>query len=94
MIEAAKDNSVGRFSLMEHTGTNCKHLKKYLASLTEIGFIEMDIKEGRVLYRASDKGLAFLGQYYVLREMLVGTRVKPYPTMITKILPQLKKRAL
>jgi len=54
-------------------GTNSAQLKKYLESPTEMGFIETDIKGDQVLYRASEEGLDFLRQYYVLRGMLLNT---------------------
>ena len=93
MLEAVEDNSVSRFSLMKYANINCAQLKKYLESLTEIGLIDMNMNEGRVLYRTSDKGLAFLKQYYVLLEMLLSTRTKPYSIMVTQTISQLKQRA-
>ena len=74
MIEAVKDNGKSGYSLLKHTCTSSAQLKKYLESLTEMGFIETDIKDGRVLYRASEKGLDFLGQYYVLLGKMLSTR--------------------
>ena len=73
-LEAVKDNGTSRYSIMKHVGSNFAELKKYLESLTEMGFIETDIKEDRVLYRVSEKGLDFLRQYYVLLGMLLSTR--------------------
>lgn len=70
MLEAVKVNGTAPYSLMKHTSINFVQLKRYLEYLTEMGFIERDVKEGRVLYRASEQGLDFLGQYYVLRGML------------------------
>ena len=72
----SKSNSVGPYSIMKNAGINHKQLKKYLGSLTEMGFVETDIEEGRVLYRASEKGLAFLRQYYVLLGMLLSTPMR------------------
>ena len=74
MLEAVKNNDRALYTLMKHTGSNYAELKKYLESLAEIGFIEKDIKEDRVSYRASEKGLNFLRQYYVLLGMLLNTR--------------------
>lgn len=76
MLEAVKDNGAARCSIMTYTGTNFVKIKKYLESLIEIGFIETDIKEGRVLYRASEKGLEFLRQYYVLLGILLSARTR------------------
>ena len=74
MLEAVKNNDRALYTLMKHTGSNYAELRKYLESLTEIGLIETDTKGGRALYRASEKGLNFLRQYYVLLEMLLNTR--------------------
>jgi len=72
MLEAIKYNGATRYSLMKHTSINYVQLEKYIESLIEIGFVEVDISENQVLYRASEKGLAFLGQYNVLHEMLLS----------------------
>ncbi len=93
MLEAVKDISVGRFSLMKYANINCAQLKKYLGSLTEMGLIEVNIKEGQVLYSTSDKGLTFLKQYYVLLGMLLSKRAKSYSIMMTQTISQLKQRA-
>lgn len=70
ILEAAKYNGATRFAIMKQAGINCNQIKKYLQTLTKIGFIEIDVKEGGYLYRASRKGLDFLRQFYVLLEML------------------------
>jgi predicted transcriptional regulator len=72
LLEAVKDNGATRFSIMRYTNTNYRQLEKYLDSLTEIGFIEMAIKKDQYLYRATEKGLSFLKQYYVLLGMLLS----------------------
>lgn len=72
LLEAVKDNCATQFSIMKHASVNYGQLKKYLRSLTEIGFIEMDKKEDQCLYRTSEKGLDFLRQYYVLLGMLLS----------------------
>jgi len=74
VLEAVKNDDRALYPLMRHTGSNYAELRKYLESLAEIGFIEMDVKEDRVTYRASEKGLNFLRQYYVLLGMLLNTR--------------------
>jgi len=72
MLEAAKDSDVTRFSILKRAGTNCKELTKYLQTLAEIGFVEMTIRKDQILYRASETGLDFLRQYYVLFGMLMN----------------------
>jgi predicted transcriptional regulator len=78
MVEAVKDRGQARFSIMKRASINCGQLNKFLNSLIEIGFIQEDVKDGRVVYRASERGLDFLRQYYVLLSMVLaaenGTR--------------------
>jgi predicted transcriptional regulator len=71
ILEAAKDGGEGRFAIMRHASVNCSQLEKFLRSLIEMRFIEVYGKEGRILCRATEKGLAFLREYYVLLGMLV-----------------------
>lgn len=72
ILEAAKHAGMGRYYLMKQTGINFSQLKKYLETLIKLGFVEADIKERKVFYRASQEGQAFLGQYNILRDMLMG----------------------
>jgi len=76
MLEALKDGGAPRFSIMRYASINCSQLKKYLRSLTELDFVGMDIRKGRVFYRASEKGQEFLRQYYVLLGMLATARTR------------------
>jgi predicted transcriptional regulator len=73
VLDAMKTESAATFSIMKHAHINCMQLKKYLKSLTEVGLVEMQIKKGRVSYRASVEGLEFLRQYHVLLDMLSPT---------------------
>lgn len=72
MLEALKGRSLLQFSLMKHTNISYAQFKKYLKALSEIGLIETTEQEDRVVYTASEKGLAFLRQYYTLRDMLLS----------------------
>ena len=78
MVEAVKDGGQARFSIMKHASINCGQLNRFLNSLIEMGFIWEDVKDGRVMYRASERGIDFLRQYYVLLSMFLaaanGTR--------------------
>jgi predicted transcriptional regulator len=78
MVEAVKDGGQARFSIMKHANVNSGQLNKFLNSLIEMGFIQEGVKDGKVVYRASERGLDFLRQYYVLLSMLLaaanGTR--------------------
>ncbi len=76
ILEAARHTGTGRYYLMKQTGINFSQLKKYLETLVKLGFVEADIKERKVYYRASQEGLAFLGQYNILRDMLMGVYSK------------------
>jgi predicted transcriptional regulator len=82
LLEAVKDNGATRFSINKHVNTNYSQLKKYLRSLTEIGFIEMDKKEDRCFYRTTEKGLDFLRQYYVLLGMFLNAFARNKPASI------------
>lgn len=82
VIEAVKDECTSRFSIMKHANINCTQLKKYLQSLIEIGFVETDTREGLVAYRASEEGLGFLRQYYVLLGMLFNASVENRTTRV------------
>ena len=84
MLEAVKYNGASRYSLSKHIGCSYVELKKYLESLNEMGFIETDINDGRVLYRASEKGLEFLRRYHALLGMMLNTS-----TCGTIVLPKL-----
>jgi predicted transcriptional regulator len=71
ILDAAKNEFAGRYSLMKQAGLNYTQLKKYLEPLSEIGLISKHINEGKIVYRASEKGLAILRQYCLLLEMLM-----------------------
>jgi predicted transcriptional regulator len=72
LLEAAKDNSSTRFSIMKHASINYNQLKKYLYSLIEMGFIKINKEEKQCFYMTTEKGLDFLRQYYVLLGMLLN----------------------
>lgn len=76
VLEAVKVDGVTRFSIMKQAGINCAQLKKYLRSLTEMGFVVRELKGERESYRASDEGLEFLRHYYVLLGMLLTSRAR------------------
>lgn len=76
ILEAIKNGGRSRFSIMKNTDINFVQLKKYLNSLVEIGLIYTFMEDGRALYRASEKGLAFLRQYHVLGEILLSPYVR------------------
>ena len=76
MLETVKDNNgngTARFSIMRNTSINSAQLRKYLDSLTEMGFIEIAAMGDRVKYKATDRGLDFLKQYTVLQRMMLGS---------------------
>jgi predicted transcriptional regulator len=83
ILEAVKDGGEGRFAIMKRASVNCTQLEKLLSSLVEIGFIETYAGEGRILCRATEKGLAFLRQYYVLLGMLLAPQAQSrMPTIV------------
>jgi predicted transcriptional regulator len=70
IIDALKDGNKDKYCLMRGTGINYAQLKKYLESLARIGFIRLDIRKSQVQYEVTEKGLCFLGQYFILLGML------------------------
>lgn len=72
VLEAINYNGASPSFIRRYTGMNYKQLKKYLGSLTDIGFVDTNAIDGQVSYRINEKGLAFLRQYYVLLMMLLG----------------------
>ena len=74
VLESAKADSATTFFIMKHANINFMQLKKYLKSLTEIGFLEIEMKRNAICYRASKEGLEFLRQYYALVGMLLTAR--------------------
>jgi predicted transcriptional regulator len=74
VLEAVKTDWSTSFLIMKRAGMNCRQVKKYLKSLTEIGFVETDTNGNRGRYKASEQGLEFLRQYYVLLGILLNTR--------------------
>ena len=71
MVEAMKDYGQAKFSIMKHASINCGQADKFLSSLTETGFIERYVMNGRPMYRANERGLIFLRQYYALLSMFL-----------------------
>lgn len=69
MLENSK-NGAATYSLVKHTNISFSQFKKYLATLQNIGLVETCEEEGRRFYRASDKGLEYLKQYYALQRIL------------------------
>lgn len=77
MIEAVKENNgngAPKFSIMRNTSINSLQLKRYLKSLSEMGFVELGNTGNRVVYRATDRGLVFLRQYNILQKMMLGAQ--------------------
>lgn len=71
VVEAIRDAGQPKFSIMKHASINCGQADKFLSSLTSMGFVEQYTMSGRPMYRASERGLAFLRQYYVLLSMFL-----------------------
>jgi predicted transcriptional regulator len=70
ILEAVKFGDASLYSVMKQTSINYPQLKKYLNPLSMLDLVEVNVKGGKVYYRATEKGLAFLKQYSILREML------------------------
>ncbi|MEM2145051.1 MAG: winged helix-turn-helix domain-containing protein [Candidatus Jordarchaeaceae archaeon] len=70
ILECVKERGLVQFSLMKRASVSYAQFRKYLNFLIEIGFICKEVDGGRVVYKTSDRGLAFLRQYYALQDML------------------------
>lgn len=69
MLENAKYET-GTYSLVKHTNISFSQFRKYLMTLENMGFMETCEEEGRRYYKASERGIAYLKQYYALQRML------------------------
>ena len=76
VLEAVKAERATSYPMMRYAGINCTQLKKYLKSLIDIGFVVSETDNGNVYYKATERGLEFLSQYYVLLGMLLSTPSK------------------
>jgi predicted transcriptional regulator len=77
MIMAVKENNgngTPKFSIMRNTSINSAQLRKYLTSLSDMGFVEVANTGDRVAYKATDRGLDFLRQYNILQRMMFGAQ--------------------
>lgn len=84
IIEVSKGRDTPQSSIMRYANVNHKQLKKYLKSLSSMGFIEANPAADQVLYRATEKGLAYLRQYYVLLGMLVNVHAQSQLAQIVR----------
>jgi len=69
MLENSK-NETGTYSLVKHTNISFAQFRKYLMTLENMGFLQTSEQEGRRYYKASERGIAYLKQYYALQRML------------------------
>jgi predicted transcriptional regulator len=83
ILKAAKNNGASLFSLRNQVGTNHKQIKKYLEYLIKIGLVNMDVRDGQVLYRTSKRGLTFLRHYNILGEILLNRPVESHFVLAT-----------
>ncbi len=72
ILDTAKDRSKSRFSISRQANINYIQLKKFLNSLLQMRFIEMDVRNGVVMYRTGERGRIFLRQYCVLLGMIAS----------------------
>ena len=82
ILEAVKEGRGGRFAIMKHASVNCTQLEKFLSSLIETGLITVDTTNGRAMCKATEKGLNFLREYYVLSGMLLAPHTEPRTSAI------------
>lgn len=84
ILESMKDRGVATSLIRRQAKINHKQLGDYLKCLRSIGFIEAEVRDDQILYRASRKGLAFLTHYYVLWEMISEANSNGKPTLWLK----------
>jgi len=87
ILKLAKNTFVSKFFLIKNVGTNSRHINGYLDILVQRGLMEINYKDGRILYRTNERGLIFLKYYEVLREMLFGAGARPPVIMTEAFLP-------
>lgn len=62
IIDVARSD-IGKTRIMYGAVLSYEQMTEYLAELTELGFIQPIESEGSVMYRATEKGRAFMEQY-------------------------------
>lgn len=72
ILKSLTSRSGSPYLIMRHANINHSQLKKYLRFLVEMGMIETELRGNQILYRSGERGLAFLRQYCVLQEILLG----------------------
>jgi len=72
VLESVKSDWATPFPIMRYAGINFTQLKKYVECLVHIGFIEEKANSSRLSYKATERGVEFLSQYYVLLGMLLS----------------------
>ncbi len=78
MLETVKENNGNgraRFSIMKNSSVNSAQLKKYLQSLSDMGFIQTDDAGRRIVYKATDRGLDFLKHYNALQRLMLSAQM-------------------
>ena len=81
IVEAVKDTGQPKFSIMKHASINCGQADKFLGSLAQMGFVVQYTMGGRPMFRASERGLVFLRQYYVLLGMFLMSEEAKQPAI-------------
>ncbi len=76
ILEAACEG-VSRFAIARHMNTNYFQLRRYLAYLVKIGFIDVESYGKKFLYKTSKRGLEFLRLYYAILKMLSSVDEAP-----------------
>lgn len=62
IIDVARSD-IGKTRIMYGAVLSYEQMTDYLAELTDLGFIQPVESEGSVMYRATEKGRAFMEQY-------------------------------
>jgi predicted transcriptional regulator len=63
-------NGQSSYRIMEETRLNSERARLYLDELFKLGLIEVNQQNGKEVYTASQRGIEYLRQYEVLRNLL------------------------
>jgi predicted transcriptional regulator len=84
IVEVAKGRDTSQSSIMRYANLNYKQLKKYLQCLKDMEFIAANSTDQQIAYKATEKGLNYLRQYYVLLGMLMNAYAQTDLTQIIR----------
>ncbi|MEM0029621.1 MAG: winged helix-turn-helix domain-containing protein [Candidatus Nitrosocaldus sp.] len=70
------EGEASKITLLHRANLDSRLLNKYLNTLNDAGFIELENRKGKVSIRITDKGTRFLVLYKELRHMINGKAIQ------------------